>query len=253
MQRRAVDHRDTGEQPSQHLTSLTSVYLHLHIYRFVKIQSRVSVACGQHRCLGRVGARAGLYARRVSERARWEGLFADLEAQAAALAAVELDQEVAERTRIGAGELTLADRLRPTVGHPLRIRSASGVVCTGRLTRIGTEWLLLEGDSGREAIVVVEHIATASGVGRLTAPARSADAVTSRLGLGHALRGLARDRSAISVNLIDGSELHGTIDRVSAGFIEFAQHSPGEARRRREVQDVLLVAWKAMVALRRDA
>lgn len=47
---------------------------------------------------------------------RWDDLFADLEAQAEALATAERAAEVDELVRLETSRLRLADRLRPAVG-----------------------------------------------------------------------------------------------------------------------------------------
>jgi hypothetical protein len=62
---------------------------------------------------------------------RWTYLFADLESQAAGLAGAERQGEVAERTRIETGRLTLVGRLRGAVGHPLALRCAGVGPCNG--------------------------------------------------------------------------------------------------------------------------
>ena len=52
--------------------------------------------------------------------------------------------------------------------------------------------------------------------------------MAARLGLGSALRALARDRARVTVHLVDGSAVAGTIDRVGADFLEVRDRS-GEA------------------------
>jgi hypothetical protein len=184
---------------------------------------------------------------------RWDGLFADLEAQAGALELAERAGEVDSRARTELAQLRMLDRLRPAVGLPVRARCAAGVTVSGRIARVGTQWLLIDEAAGREALVVIAAIESVAGLGRLSAVPGSIGVVESRLGLAHALRGLARDRSTVRVHLVDGSVLDGTIDRVGADFFELATHAAGELRRRTQVQDVLVVATAALVAVRRDA
>jgi hypothetical protein len=184
---------------------------------------------------------------------RWEGLFADLEAQAAAFDVAERAGEVDERARAETAYLRLLGRLRPAVGLPVRLRCVAGIGVSGTLKKVGSEWLLVDEVAGREAMVVIAAILTVSGVGRLSAVPGSESIVESRLGLSHALRGVARDRSAVRVHLTDGSIVDGTVDRVGADFIEIAAHAAGELRRRADVREVLVVSTSAIVTLRRDA
>jgi hypothetical protein len=69
-----------------------------------------------------------------------------------------------------------------------------------------------------------------------------------------ALRGIARDRSAVQVHLVDPTAgiLHGTVDRVGADFVDVAEHPAGEPRRPREVRASVLVPLAALAALRRE-
>jgi hypothetical protein len=183
---------------------------------------------------------------------RWDGLFSDLEAQADRLDRSERAAEVDERARIEVAKVRLVDRLRPALGTPLRLRCGADVSVVGVLRQIGPDWALVDEGAGHEAVVILGAIVAISGLGRLSAPPDTASVVSSRLALGHVLRGIARDRSAVQVNLTDGSVVEGTIDRVGADFAELAVHAPGELRRRSEVREVLVLPMAGLVALRRN-
>src|SRR5207237_41009 len=140
------------------------------------------------------------------------------EAQAAALEWAERAAEVDERARGEVGALGLVDRARAAIDSPLRLRVAGGLAVSGRLTRVGPDWLLFDEGDGREAVVASGQVVTVRGLGRYSAVPGSAGIVESRLGLRHVLRGIARDRSAVRVHLVDGSIVDATIDRVGADF-----------------------------------
>jgi hypothetical protein len=182
---------------------------------------------------------------------RWEGLFADLEAQAEALQTAQRAPEIEDRARSEVGRIRLVDRLRPAVGSPLRLRCQGDLGIVGVVSKVGSEWLLVDEDRGREALVVARTLISVSGLGRISAVPDSEGVVASRLGLRHVLRGIARDRSAVAMHLIDGSTTDGTIDRLGADFIEVAAHAAGELRRRTDVRDVPAIPLAAVVAVRR--
>jgi hypothetical protein len=173
---------------------------------------------------------------------RWDALFDDLAAQAAALEQAERAAEVEERTRGEVGALTLADRARASAGSPVRLRLRGGVALAGRLARVGPDWLLIDEDADRETVVARAQVLSLRGLGRYSAVPGSAGVVESRLGLRNALRGIARDRSAIRVQL----------DRVGGDFIEVATHPAAEPRRRPDVRDIELLPLAAVVAVRRS-
>lgn len=181
---------------------------------------------------------------------RWDDLFADLEAQARALVVTERDAEVAELTRLETSRLELASRLRPALGGKVRLRCLGGTMLAGRLSALGTGWLLLDEDAGREAFVATASVVSIAGLGRLAAPGPALDA---GLGIGRALRGLARDRSVLRACLTDSTVVDGTVDRVGLDFVEFAVHAAGEVRRREEVREVLVLPISALAVLRRDS
>ena len=183
---------------------------------------------------------------------RWDDLFADLEAQADALDVASRAAELGERVRIEVSALGVAERLRAAVGAPVRLQLMTGSALSGTLARVGADWVLLDEGSGREAVVALAAVRSVGGLGRLSAVPGSEGAVAARLTLRTALRGIARDRSAVRLHLADGEVLDATLDRVGADFVEAARHAPGEPRRRHEVREVLLVPFAAIVAVRRD-
>lgn len=180
---------------------------------------------------------------------RWDALFADLEAQASAMAQAERAAEVEDRVRAEVGALTLVDRARAALGTPLSVRLLGGTTLTGRLARVGPDWLLLEPDAGAEAVVAAGQLVSVRGLPRYAAVPDSAGVVESRLGLGHVLRSIARDRSAVRILLADGTAVDGTIDRVGADFVDVAAHAAAEPRRRADVHGVQLVPLAGLAAV----
>ena len=122
---------------------------------------------------------------------------------------------------------------------------------SGRLERVGAEWLLVSEAAGRQALVPVAAVLSAGGLGALSQGAGSGDGrVFARLGLGSALRAIARDRVQVVVGLVDGGAVTGTVDRVGADFVEVAEHGPGEPRRQREVSGMRAVPFAAIAVVR---
>jgi hypothetical protein len=105
--------------------------------------------------------------------------------------------------------------------------------------------------AGREVLLAGSALLRISGLTRHSAAAVPTRVVEARMGLRHALRAVARDRSGVAVHLRDSTVLSATIDRVGADFIEVALHASGEPRRRGEVREVALVALAAVAAVRR--
>lgn len=182
---------------------------------------------------------------------RWDDLFADLEAQADALAVAERAAEVDERARVEFGAVAVGDRLGAALGLPVRLDLLGDTAIAGTVARVGADWLLLDEGHGREALVVTSTIRTASGLPRHSVPPGAGGAVRARLTLRSALRGVARDRSGARLHTVDGAVIEATLDRVGADFVEAARHAAGEARRRAEVRDVVLVPFTALTAVRR--
>jgi hypothetical protein len=187
---------------------------------------------------------------RYAAAVRWRALFEDLEAQAAALDDEALRSEVADRTRAELATVGLARRLHVTLGHDVDLRLLGGTAVRGVLTSWGPDWLLVE--SGEEVVVPTAAVLFA---GRLSPHATAADGigvVESRTSIRSVLRALARDRSAVSVRLVDGDQLFGTPDRVGADWLDIAAHDVGEAPRMSAVRGRWTVSFAAIAAVRRQ-
>ncbi len=179
---------------------------------------------------------------------RWQALFADLEAQLASARQAELEGEVADRSRREVAALRLADRLRAARGVPLTFGVPGLGSLPGRVAAVGADWLLV-GAAPADVLVPLAAVAWVGGLPADAAPG-AAPAVMSRLGLGYALRGISRDRSAVTLVLRDGARLAGTIDRVGADFLDLAEHPPDEPRRHDVVVAVRTVPFAGLAAVR---
>ncbi len=180
---------------------------------------------------------------------RWESLFAELEAELAAGQSADLRAEVADRTRREFSSLRLVDRLRPAVGHPLRVELPAGLVVAGRLVDVGADWILVAEQAG-SALVPLSHIVSLLGLGAGSAVPGSEGRVTAALDVRHALRRLARDRAPVVLTTVDGGSCFGTLDRVGADFVEIAQHPVGEPRRVAAVHGMRAVPVAAVILVR---
>lgn len=181
---------------------------------------------------------------------RWEALFDDLEAQFDAEEAAELAAEVSDRTRRELALVRLVDRLRPARGSTISARVAGFGNVEGGVAGVGADWLLLAEAGGREALIPSSAIVSITGLGAFSAARQSEGEVARRLGLAHALRAIARDRSPVTIGYADGATSSGTIDRVGVDFLEIAEHPAAEARRAAAVQTVRTIPFSAVAVVR---
>lgn len=153
---------------------------------------------------------------------RWESLFADMEAQLAAGRLADLRADVAELARAERASVGLAARARSSVGCRLRVLVGSADAVEGELVDAAPEWLLLAASPMRRALVPMSAVVAVDGLVAHAAPAPGA--VEARLGLGHALRALARDRAVVRLD-VRGAELSGRIERVGADHLDLTDES----------------------------
>lgn len=172
---------------------------------------------------------------------RWDRLFDDLEAQLAAQSRLELDAEVAERTRTERSKITLGEQLAGAVGSRVVVRVRGGVTARGVLEDCGDGWLLVVEETCRQLVVPTPAVLGVSGLGRPRDDTRA-----RRFGLGSALRGISRDRRAVAVTDVDGGLVHGTIDRVGADAFGIAEHPLDAPRRPHNVTGERVVPFAAV-------
>lgn len=174
---------------------------------------------------------------------RWDQLFDDLEAQLGAEERRERDSEVADRTRRERASVEMGARLAAAVGSTLRCRLLSGAQVQGELLDLGEDWLLMQLENGRQALVPLPSLTGVVGL-----PARASAAKTARrFALGYALRGLSRDRAAVALTDSSGQVLTGTIDIVGADSLDLAEHAIGESRRPENLRGRQTVPFWAIV------
>jgi hypothetical protein len=184
----------------------------------------------------------------VEPSTRWDALFADLAAQVELRERAERGQEIAERARIEYGSLTLRSRIAAGTGRSAWIQTVSGAFA-GRIDQVGSDWLLLVGDGGRESLLPVGAVQTVRGLDRTSAPMPDS-AVEHRLGIRSVLRAIARQRALVSVALRDGTTCTGTIDRVGSDMFDLTRRPPGDLLRGGES---IVVALPGVVAVTRFA
>ncbi len=159
------------------------------------------------------------------ERVRWEALFTDLELQLDAARARGLADEVAELTRAERAGVGLAARVRAQRG-PLELGLRHGEPVRGDVLDAAETWVLL-GDGRREHLVPMSAVAWVDGLSAGAAP--PAGPVLRRLGLGHALRAVARDR-AVVVARAGTAALLGRVDGVASDHLDLGLAAPDTLR-----------------------
>ncbi|MFJ6026118.1 hypothetical protein ACIQCN_01445 [Pseudarthrobacter sp. NPDC092424] len=161
-----------------------------------------------------------------------------------------LDADISDRVRAELVGIGMADRLRGSMDCRLSVHLLCGETVHGVLCHVGADALVLD-EEQHQALVPYASVARYTGLGRL-APGE-VSSVKRRLGLAHALRGLARDRAQLSMTVGAGAtsvRLAGVIDRVGADFLDLALVAPGEVRRNAQVRQVSTVPFTAISLVR---
>jgi len=186
----------------------------------------------------------------MAGRRSWEqsvaDLFEDLEQQAEALAQAERAAEVADRARAEYRGVGLVERLRASLGRPVRLRIRGVGTLAGVVRRTASDGLLLADPTAARGgewlipLTAVEEVAGASDA----AVAPDAWGVVARLGWAASVRRLAEDQEPCVLVRVDGSAVATTLHRVGADFVEHRPHDRPD--------DPLLTATAAIAAIRSD-
>lgn len=180
---------------------------------------------------------------------RWEELFDDLEGRLRAQEQLELESEVADRTRRERALLGLQERLLAGVGGgPTELGVAGVGPVRGPVTDVGADWVLVVPQEDRPVLVTFAAVRWASVPAGRLAPL---GAVARTFGLGTALRAVSRDRAVVDVVDLDGGSLTGTVDAVGRDVLDLAEHPADLPRRPEHVRARRTVPFAAVALVRR--
>lgn len=196
-------------------------------------------------------------------RVHWDRLFEDLEGQLASEWESERAALDAESERLRISRLELRTRLRVLCASaaPTTIDLPHGRRVRARLNTLGSDWVATtiaqaeESAVKRSTLIVPLHAVRGLTVdhGLLLSSLEEDDdavpALRERMSLGFVLRDLARRRVPVRIVSVDGSEMHGTIDRAGADHLDLALHDPGEARTASAVRSFQIIPFSAVTSV----
>jgi hypothetical protein len=176
--------------------------------------------------------------RRYCDPMRWSHLFDDLEAQMSRADREAFEAEVRERADAERATVTLASVLAASAGDAVKVTLVDGSRVDGVVADAAAQWLTIA-SGARETLVPQSAISVLEGP-RSAAP--EPGPVARRLSLGHALRALASDGTAVVINA-HGATTRGRIVAVGADYVVLE-----EAAIRRAVPFAAILSVAAQVA-----
>lgn len=179
---------------------------------------------------------------------RWDGLFADLEAQLAQGQWQDTEAEAAEMTRGERAGIGLADRIRGALGSTVQVQLGEGERLQMTVSTVGEAWIG-GSDHGGSLLVHLGAVLAVDAPLLTAAPEQSAG--RRKLGISSAYRTLSRARAGVVVIGRDGRSLgEGTIDRVGRDHFDLAVHPRDEYRRGRNVRGLRVIPFSAVQVVR---
>lgn len=148
---------------------------------------------------------------------RWEALFADLDAQAAAERQAGFEAEVAATVALEWSRVPLMDRLRAHLGAEVALRLRGDTELRLWLNTVGADWLA--GTAGpQDWLVQGSAVLTVDGLKRLTKGEPSQ--ARRKLSIASPLRALAASREVVSVLGEQGRLAEGLLAGVGLDFVD---------------------------------
>lgn len=201
------------------------------------------------------GGGAGLT---YSSLVHWDRLFADLEDQFASEREAEHAALDAEAERLRISQLTLRDRLAnlSTRQGEVAVTFTDGHTATVTVDACGADWIGFRyRDGGRAS--AISPVAAVAAIGMPDALARQVTArpprptgIAARTTFGYVLRDLARRRIPVTVDILAGRAVSGTLDRAGVDHVDVAEHDVGAARRAASVIRTNVVSFAAIARVR---
>jgi len=182
---------------------------------------------------------------------RWQELFADLEGQARSLEKIDLDSEVADRTRAELAGVTLESRLRAQLSRSVTLSVAGAGDVRGMLQRIGPGWLLVT--TPDDTVIPLAAVSAGWNLQPTAISKAGGDPLSGRVSLTAVIRAIARDRSPVVIRMRDGTPITGTPERVGADFVDLSAHDLDVAPRHGQVRSQATVSFDAIALLQRRA
>ncbi len=187
---------------------------------------------------------------------RWDGVFADLEAQAQTFADEDLADEIADRTRREWGLISLTDRLGAARHRvvSLRIRdSPNGFRLVSLLIHdVGLQWLVgSEAESTAEWLLPLRSIISVTDLGTSSESPDTKGFVGQRYGLAAVLRRWVRDRRTVTLGVAELGDVTGSLDRAGRDHVDVAVHPVDQFRRTTGVTEIHTISYDAIRWIKR--
>ncbi len=192
---------------------------------------------------------------------RWNRFFDDLEDQLASEWEAERAALETEAERLRLSRVALSERLGHLAGEQTGSEASfdlvDGTTLRATVSGVGADWVALDLSESRVSAVVPFSALVGVGLShpdllRSARPAAARSALADRLTFGFVLRDLVRRRVGVSVHLVSGRQIAGTIDRAGVDHLDLAVHEPGTARRADAVTAHRMIPFAAVAWVRLD-
>ncbi len=178
-------------------------------------------------------------------------LLADADSALAADESLERDLEVDDRIRHEWGAIGIIDRIAAHKGQVVRITMRGAGLVEGYVEDVAVDWIMLT-RPGRDTYLMAGAILGARGLSSVARDPHTVKKTDLARNATSLLREFASARSTVSLVLIDGSCLEGTVDRAGADHVELAIHPTDTPRRTRNVTETICVPFTAVAVVSRN-